>query len=64
MGTVLVFLGVIGIIALRTATKDMTEANAFIEWWPLWLICAAALMGGSWLAKRDALKITQNKGKK
>lgn len=64
MGIVLVLLGVVGTMSLVVATRDMTQFNAFMAWWPLWLLCAAALIGGSWLAKRDALKITQNKGKK
>ena len=64
MGIILVFLGVVGVMALRVATRDLTEFNAFMEWWPLWILCAAALFVGSWLVKRNESKFTQNQGKK
>lgn len=63
MGVILIFLGVVGVMTLEVATRDMTSFNALMEWWPLWMLCFAAIVWGARIVKKNESKFTQNKGK-
>lgn len=54
IGVVAVFVGCVGIMALRVLTLDLTEGQALTHYWWGWAICLALVVGGAIITKKES----------